>query len=628
MTVLGAVRGWILDSWGWLNYKPVFSSQGGAPNRRAYPEAHLLWVPAEDARRLAAYKTMVAYDTNQAGALAAIQSGADDDRREYGDAAMLNQAVLAHILGREQHITVKGASGGDDASSDDSKHAQDVQDRLRAWAEAELFPMRLQQGERKAVVQGDAVYYLAWDPERERPRLTATDPGFYYPELSEEPGNDYPRRVHLAWELPEDTRRGLKARVRRITWELDRIGPARGSAVDGNGRSLRAPAELPDGTLALTPGDVYDEATGTVSRQYPWNDKPAAWTCYLTDATWLLEDLTGDIDVHTLPLGRAEFAVRSDGQVLDHLDLMIDFIPVVHVPNTVPEAEEHWGQPALAKVLQLLDDLAGTDTDSAHASATTGMPVIAVSGLISRQHELQVRAGLAMKLEPGGRMDVLDTAGQLAELRSASHDLLDRLSANLRMPAVALGTADQSQLPSGYALALSMSPLDMMVASGRLARNHKYALMFKMIQRLYQAGQHPDWTGPVVPAVLEFGPYTPADLTAVLADIATAYQARLISLETALRLLTDAGWTIDDVEQEIERIQARSFDDAGKLADATGDSQAVRDYLGLKGAPPEPPAVVLPPQVPQPPQPGATPPVPGQPKPAEPGTAARRQSTP
>ncbi|WP_329492537.1 hypothetical protein OG618_37220 (plasmid) [Kitasatospora sp. NBC_01246] len=615
------LKTFILDCWSWLNYKPVFHSAGGAPNRRAYPQAYSRWVPATDVRRLAAYTTMEAYHAAQAGPLAAIQTGTDDDRREYGDAAMLNEAIQAHILGRDQTIVVDGADNANTPKGDagGQEHAQAVQDRLRAWAQDEQFAMRLQQAEHKAVVQGDGVYYLGWDPERERPRLQVTDPGFYFPEIGEDPSTDYPYRVHLAWDLPADPKRGLKDRMRRISWELAPIGVLHTTQYGDDGRLARLPVVGDDGTYTLTPGDTLDADGRWIQRQYPWNDKASRWTCYLTDATWLLEDLTGDMDVHNLPLSRADIAVRADGELLDRLDLMIDFVPVVHVPNTVPDAEEHWGRPALARVLQLLDDLAGTDTDSAHASATTGMPVIAASGLMTRRNNLQVKAGLVLELETGGRLDVLDTAGQLAELRRASQDLLDRLSANLRMPAVALGTADQSQLPSGYALALSMSPLDMMVATGRLARIHKYRLLLKMVQRLFMAGQHPNWTGPVVPAHLEFGPYTPTDVSAVLTDIATAYQAHLISLETALRLLTEAGWTIDDIDAEIERIQSRAFDQAGALADATGDQQAVRDFLNLKGAPPEqPPAVVLPQQVPQPPQPGRTP--------AEPGTAPGKGS--
>ncbi|MEW2082022.1 hypothetical protein [Streptomyces sp. NPDC005283] len=46
-------------------------------------------------------------------------------------------------------------------------------------------------------------------------------------------------------------------------------------------------------------------------------------------------------------------------------------------------------------------------------------------------------------------------------------------------------------------------------------------------------------------------------------------------------MLQDAGYPIEDAQQEIERIQA--FEAAARLA-ATGDNAAVRAYLGLPEA--------------------------------------------
>jgi hypothetical protein len=64
-------------------------------------------------------------------------------------------------------------------------------------------------------------------------------------------------------------------------------------------------------------------------------------------------------------------------------------------------------------------------------------------------------------------------------------------------------------------------------------------------------------------------------------------------LETVVRMVQDAGYPIDDVNAEIEAIQARTFDAAARLADATGDNAVVRDYLGLPEADPEIPAAQL-----------------------------------
>ncbi|MEW1754082.1 hypothetical protein [Streptomyces angustmyceticus] len=607
--ISGARRLLRIDAWSYLDYKPIYSDALGMPNRRAFPEAQAMWVPAEDERRLAAYKLFAAYDQNQAAGLAEV--GGDvhaRDRREFGDASMLIDTVMAHVLGREQTITVPGAEHeGDDNADAEAAMAARVQELLRDWAEDEQLPMRLQQAERKAVSLGDGVYRLAWDRGKNRPTVRVHDPGFYFPVIGEDAdGGDYPTRVHFAWELPEDPKRGLKARIRRITYELDWIRPATGSGVDQAGRAVRAPLPgvLPDDAAEgeqppppLTRGDFLNPDSGAISRQYAWNDEPSYVTCYLTDATWNLGDIKGPCDVDSLPLDVATFATRGDGEVLDHLDLLIDFVPVVHLPNTVPPAEEHWGQSSLAKVLQVLDELAGTDTDSSRASATTGSPMVGIWGKAATgSNSQEVAPGMVWTLGEGGGMVAVDTSKALAELRSHVHDLQDRTANVARLPAVALGTMDPSKVPSGYALQLSLGPLDALVSSMRLARDHKYALLLKMVQRLFLAGQHPDWVGvQPQPAKLSFGAYTPTDKAAVLEQVSTGVGAGVLSLETAIRMLQDAGFPIEDAAEEIERIQSRSFDQAKALADATGDSGAVGDYLGLDLNPdPVAPTVVLP----------------------------------
>ncbi|MGW9238053.1 hypothetical protein ACWGRL_04845 [[Kitasatospora] papulosa] len=604
----------IVDAWSYLNYKPVYADPvRGMPHRRAFPEANASWVPPADERRLAAYKMLAAYDSNQVGEIAQILGGdAAREQREFGDPSMFIETLTAHVLGREQHIVVPGADQATSDGQTGKAAAERVQTLLQEWAESELLPMRMQQCERKAVSLGDGVYRMAWDPAKRRATVRVTDPGFYFPVLPEDgDAGDYPDRVHFAWELEEDTARGLTKRLRRITYELDWIRPATVAGLDESGRrAVRAmPTPLPSAeggdepaAPVLTPGDRMDE-NGGISRQYAWNDEPSYVTCYLTDATWLLEDLTGPADVDTLPLDKATFATRSDGEVLDHLDLLIDFIPVVHVPNTVPPAEEHWGQPSIAKVLQVFDELAASDTDAARASATTGLPMVAISGAdTTRNQEQAVGPGMLWRLGENGKLTAIDTSPALRELRDHRHDLKDRASNVARLPAVAMGTMDPSKVPSGYALQLSLGPLDSLIGGMRLARDHKYALLLKFAQRLHIAGQHPDWTGVApLPARMVFGPYTPTDKAAVLEQVGTAVTAGILSLETGLRMLVEAGVPIEDAEKEAQLIQSRQFEQARALADATGSTDAVGDFLGLDINPdPEPPVVQLPPAQGQP----------------------------
>ncbi|MET8679984.1 hypothetical protein ABZW18_20970 [Streptomyces sp. NPDC004647] len=548
------LRQFVIDAWSWLNYKPVMA-HAGRLGGRAFPELAASWLPPHELRRLAAYKVLAAYDNNQAGQLAAASGDeAALERRELGDAASLVDTALGYLLGSEQKITVEDAEHADEESpKPGSTEAAAAQERLRKWAEKELLTLRIQQAERAAVLLGDSVLVLAWNPEKQRPTLRVYDPGFFFPQWEDE-DSDFPTRVHLAWELPEDPD-GLKARVRRVTYEL---GP-------------------------ISEGDE------SLVREYPWEPgRPSNMTCYLTDAEWLLEDLKRGETLERLPMDKAAFRVRPDGTELNRLDLMIDFVPVVHITNTIPDGGEHWGRSAIARVLQGLDELAATDSDGSAASATTGTPIIGLAGarlpvnrVTGKPEQLKVEAGAVWQLGDSGRMDALDTSPQLAELRARVEHLLDRIASNSRVTAAGLGTLDASEVPSGYALKLALGPLDALVGAMRLAREHKYRLLFKFVQRLCQAGRAEGWTaGESFPARLSWAPHTPTDRAAVLEEVVQAYGAGVLSLETAVAMLMDAGYPIKDASQEVARIRARAEQEA---AARVAEAAAVRGAQGEHG---------------------------------------------
>jgi hypothetical protein len=174
--------------------------------------------------------------------------------------------------------------------------------------------MRLLQAERKAVGLGDGVYLLYWDADKQRVRIKTYDPGFYFPVLDEDAdGSDYPRPGPLRVGTPEDKKRGLPARLRRITYHLDWIRPLTASGGRPTGRPVRAPS-CPNRPTTCPAQPVL----GT--RRHPRRHRgdPPACTrgptgprprrCYLTDATWELGDLKGNIDVDDLPMDEAHFA--------------------------------------------------------------------------------------------------------------------------------------------------------------------------------------------------------------------------------------------------------------------------------------------------------------------------------
>ncbi|MFD4401034.1 hypothetical protein [Kitasatospora sp. NPDC058478] len=598
------LRELIIDAWSWLNYKPIMSQ----PLRRGvgpFGELTSGWVPLEDLRRLQAYKVLAAYDQNQAGQLAYADGDEKGlDRRELGDPAKLVAAALGYLLGPSQSIVVPGAEGDGAGVAPQAALAREVQERLREWARRELLPMRTQQCERSAVRYGDGVYTLAWDAVAGRPQLRTMDPGWYFPERTDDEadGGEFPMTVHFAWELPEDPATGRKARIRRITYALGPIAGATRPVVPEKGGPHREWATGQDGQAVLLPGDRADEASGMISRTYPWApDKPSHTTCYLTDAEWLLEDLKAAHTVYNLPANKARYRVRRDGEVLQGLDLQIDFVPVVHITNSIVEVGEHWGQPVISRVMQGLDELAATDTDSSAASGTTGAPIVALSGVRLPKDRstgapvpLRVEAGTVWSLNEGGSMSALDTSPQLRELRERTDHLLDRVAGNSRLTASGLGVVKPSEVPSGYALSLSLGPLGSLVGEMRLARAHKYQLLFRMAGRLFQAGQVGWPAGELPAAQIVWGPHLPTDKAEALDLAVRGYEAGLFSLETCVRMLADAGFPITDITDEIRRIQARSFDSAARLADATGDTRVVRDFLGLPDGGPEVPPVPLP----------------------------------
>lgn len=513
-------RDLIIDTWGALSYKPAFRQAADGRSGRLPGHAGASWVPEVDLRRLAAYTVLAAYDTNQAAALLG-EDGAD--RREYGDPALIVDQTLTHLLGETQQIVVAGAEEADQA-------AQDAETLLRDWADSEHLWMRMQYAERNAVLLGDSVYLMAWSREKGRPVLKTIDPGFYFPVLPDGAidADEYPARIHLAWETAADPATGSKGTLRRVTYELGPIGEGE-----------------------------------PVTRTYPWSAQPSALTCYLTDAEWDLDQVDRTSNVDSLSLRKARFHTNADGDVLDHLDLQLDFIPVVHVPNTINGAE-HFGQSSLMKAAQLIDDLGAADTDSQRASATTGSPIIGLSGArlpVDRKSgqplPVQVEPGMVWPLGDSGQLTTVDTSTQLAELRSYVDTLRDRLSVVTRLPASVLGTMEVSQAPSGYAIQLSFGPLDAMVRSMRLARAAKYPLLLKMVLRLYQAGgvlppgQQPQ-------ASIALGSYLPTDRAGILDLVTKGVAAGVLSLETGVRMLVDAGFPIDDAALEVARIEGRT----------------------------------------------------------------------
>lgn len=625
------LRDLVIDTWSALTHKALVADA----NR--YDTMLPTWLSAEQQRRLAAYRTLAAYQENVARYLlrswnvapdtesdALIISQARDDERqeyrEYGDAALLVARVVSGVLGDSMAIVVEGAddelpdtpelpefpdepeaTGNEQADAIAQRiHAirvarweaaaqatidaweqallaqpglQERQDWLRAWADTELLEQTVWEGEGDAVGLGDGCYVLSWSTASSRPRLKVYAPDTYMPVLDDEAeARGYPLKVHLAWEYQEQDVNGREqVYVRRITHELVPL-------------------------VALVDGQpLYDDDGNPrrATRAVKYQAEAATETCLLTDATWRKPDAEDPGDPQgPFDPSRAVYARNEDGVELNRLDLGIDFIPVLHVPNT-PAQREHFGRSILSRVLQLLDDIASTDTDLQAAAALAGTPMAALSGS-NVPAELEVRPGLVVGVGTDGRMDVIDLSASVTALQGVVNLLLDRYQVNSQVPGEVTGRVTDTGPESGFARELKLGPYAALIAVLRLVRVHKYRLLLKFVQRL--AIHHGTLTGPVVDARLVFGSFLPSDQRAVIELVVRMLEAHAISRRTAIEMLVAVGVPIEDATAEIAAVQSEDFTGASELFTATGDDEAVRRYLGLEGEGPrdeEPPEPTL-----------------------------------
>lgn len=570
----------LFDSWTSLSFKRALGNTRVGGRSWTAPT----WVGDRNRRRLTAYTILQAYLDNAAREFLEVTDEEDrDNHREYGDAALLRNQILSALLGDTQVIYTPGSenydasrafaspTGAENADNTQAPNTPEAttawqfQSWARAWAGEERFPSKLIECERTAVGLGDGVYTVGWNPRKRRVRLRVWNPGFYFPDLDTLDEDDYPTRVHIAWEEEQYDERGnldqSKIKLRRITWEL---------------------GLLPEGQ----------------TRRLPWNDEPVNYTCYMSDGTWLLRSDLGR-SVNDLDMSTAEWATWAvdpeTGEDIPwrNIDLGIDFLPVVHEPNTVAE-EDHFGQSAIAKVLQILDDVANADTDLAAASSTAGAPVIALSGGTLKD-EPSYKPGSVFSLAEGGRMAWMDTSKGLDALIKYVQNLLERLQINSRVPSAVVGRLKPSEVPSGIALALSFGPLRSMIDEMRLVRHDKLSLLFKFAWRLsyvnMTAEQRTRANLPpkYLPTHVVMGSFLPNDVAAAVEAIYKLAQSRALSFETAVQMLVEAGLPIPDAQEEVRRIQSRDFEQAKQFFQASGsDHGAVMEYLGRKSINPPP----------------------------------------
>lgn len=514
-----------LDTWSALDFK--------TPALPTNSDLIATWV-GDARRRLNAYILLDSYDRNVSrffmnGDLdITVEELHDlrDDRRELGDSRVIVDTTLAALLGNDVTVTCDGNEALE-------KFAQ-------KWAKKARAIRKLFNAEDHAILKGDGVIALFTDTVKKRIDMKVYDPGFYFPVLDGADDLEFPTRVHIAWEF-------------------ERLRPNPTSSIDTTIWIRRKTWDLRDGK------------------------------CYYSDGEWLRDDLPLGVDYDTLPKQLAHWYKNAKGEELHDIDTKLDFIPVVHIPNTSVDDDEHFGQSSLATILQIIDEIQATDSDLAKSASIAGFPPLASEGSLATA-DGQTVDSYGPGTVFGGKLSSLDTSKALDALLKYLDQLLQRLSVNSHLPESAIGRIKPSEVPSGLAFALGFAPLQAMIYKMRLVREEKYPLITKFMIRMHQAAGFPglpkfdeeadDFNWPTFTP----GSFLPSDIDTTINAVSKMLQTRprSISLETAIQMLINAGLPIEDAAEEVKRIVKNDFDGAEKLQKATGDPREAFKYLGLE----------------------------------------------
>lgn len=536
------MQDYVQDQWAPLAHIPEL-----AQNRRPSSAIAPTWIDDIDARRLTAYRVLTAMRDNTRrywlpqsmwarevrgrGDGLSIGEAPAASYREYGDAALLVDTARALLLGDDQTIGYP------------EKTPDPFQAWLTEWVVKERLEQKLLEGEENAIGDGDGVFVLGWSTPKKRPTLRVFDPGFYFPDdQTVVPGwedDEFPPVVHIAWEW-EDA--DGKTWIRRQTWRM-------------------APL------------------TGSVST--PW-DSTREWTCLYRSVDYDASERLPKASVYspeltTKPNRRVLTAGEPDGD--GWVDMGVDFIPVVHVPNDA-STQRTFGTSLLTRIAQILDDIGNTDTDLAAASqqaapalVTTGVPAGGLDGGPGQQWAMPAESTAGF----------LDTSKNLTALREFDKDLLDRLATNSRLALALLGRVQPNDVPSGYALSLGFQPARQLLREMRTVRDEKYPLILRFAMRLAQAaGVLPAGSTPA--ATIDLGTALPSDLPVAIDMVKDLLPTHAISTPTAVKILQQAGLPIEDAKTEADTIRTEWFEQAKLLVEATGNVQAAAEMLGIQPA--------------------------------------------
>jgi hypothetical protein len=516
------------------------------------PGIDFYYIPEDHLRRLKAYEILESFYYNYSRDYRFFpESGSvsqNDSILEPGDAAWVCDTIKSKLLGNGAVIA---ADLPEELQNVDVEtlpaELQSLQENIlerekmmRSWWKKQNIFLKIDENERKCSYLGDCAYLVEWVTKKENgveigyPDLRTYDPGFVFPffncndESLERNGQLVQDRVIIGWQ---DISKAI----------MDNIGSDQYFVI------FR---------------DIYELRI----------DKDGNKKCWRKHGYYKYNS-SEEVDIYNL----------IDDNILNNddkqwLDLGIDFMPVVVIPNITVQGHD-FGLSNLHFILGMIDAIINTDTDLTKNSEKLGGATVFLAGknisfaidpTTGKPVPVEIQPNTMYALGEGGDANLLDTSAMQKALLDTKDVIEKKLLRNSHITEIGAGVLDIGQI-STLSIKLLMQPLLDLIYPMRDQRNRYYSTIFFYVQRLYQifgnVEQKKVFDGDIFDFIIKFGNLLPGDEKTRLEEY-KLYE-ELTDTQTMLQKMKEDGYNID-IQQVIANKKKAKAEEVAANSDLYG----------------------------------------------------------
>lgn len=498
------------------------------------------WVPGkEDADRVTVYYTYEDIFNNVKDAFKQLlrdAAGEEAFRRLVPAARSIVEATNRYLAKDPQIVSTVPST----VTLAEEAQAEFMEFLRNLWAREEMATKFLSM-KRWMLVRGDSLFHITADPgkaEGSRISILELEPDHYFPTHDTIDPSKVIGAYVVTIVLADD---GEEQIAQRIEYQKVRT-PEDSARFNG----------APVGTIFYRVGFFEPDA---------WDDREPEFS---------------EADLKPVPV--PDWAVPAEG-VPDYiagytLPSEITTIPLYHYRNA-RTGNEPFGRSELQGIETLLAGITQTMSDEELAVSLTGLGVYATDSGRPRddsgaEAEWIIAPATVIELEDGRTFNRVEGIDDLKPMLQHTDALSGQARETTATPDVAVGRVDVQTAESGIALAISMAPIIAKNAEKEEElRGKTDQLLYDLTNMWVPAYEGRPATGLVV--TIEFGSPLPVNEDAVVANVSTLVEKKVIPVRFALQLLKDKlGWDIDPaaLSGELVAEQSAALDAAAARIDA------------------------------------------------------------